>query len=112
MPGGDGTGPMGLGPMTGRGAGFCVSYETPGFTNIIPGRGNAGFGRGRGRGMGCGMGIGWRHGRRYQSTPLATQPVSYQPASELLSLKNQAKSLGEALQAINNRISELETETK
>lgn len=24
MPGGDGTGPMGLGPMTGRGSGYCV----------------------------------------------------------------------------------------
>ncbi|MCD6310782.1 MAG: DUF5320 domain-containing protein, partial [Candidatus Eremiobacteraeota bacterium] len=24
MPGGDGTGPMGMGPMTGRGMGFCA----------------------------------------------------------------------------------------
>ncbi len=43
MPGGDRTGPMGLGPMTGRAAGICAGYPTPGFANPIPG-----FGRGRG----------------------------------------------------------------
>ena len=37
MPFGDGTGPMGLGPMTGRGAGFCAGFGRPGFTNPIPG---------------------------------------------------------------------------
>jgi len=31
MPRGDGTGPMGLGPMTGRGAGFCAGFPAPGF---------------------------------------------------------------------------------
>ncbi len=44
MPGGDGTGPLGLGPMAGRGFGRCVGA----------GRG-AGWGRGRGRGAGWGM---------------------------------------------------------
>ena len=39
MPFGDGTGPMGLGPMTGRAAGYCAGYPAPGFTNPIPGRG-------------------------------------------------------------------------
>lgn len=48
MPGGDGTGPMGMGPMTGRGAGFCSGSGMPGFMN-----------RG-GRGM-HGRGRGWRH---------------------------------------------------
>lgn len=33
MPRGDGTGPMGMGPMTGRGAGYCAGYATPGFMN-------------------------------------------------------------------------------
>jgi hypothetical protein len=33
MPRGDGTGPMGMGPMTGRAAGFCAGYPTPGFMN-------------------------------------------------------------------------------
>ncbi len=47
MPRGDGTGPAGMGPMTGRGAGFCAGFRVPGFLNSSPGRG-LGFGRGRG----------------------------------------------------------------
>jgi len=38
MPGGDRTGPMGLGPMTGRAAGYCVDNNVPGFTNPFPRR--------------------------------------------------------------------------
>lgn len=38
MPFGDGTGPMGRGPMTGRGAGFCAGAGRPGFANPLPGR--------------------------------------------------------------------------
>ena len=59
MPGGDGTGPMGRGPMTGRAAGFCAEQSTPGSTT--PGYGQ-GFGRGRGRGIGRGY---WGHGRGF-----------------------------------------------
>ncbi|RLI76297.1 hypothetical protein DRP04_12770 [Archaeoglobales archaeon] len=33
MPGGDRTGPWGMGPRTGRGAGFCSGYGMPGFMN-------------------------------------------------------------------------------
>jgi len=63
MPAGDGTGPMGMGPMTGRAAGFCAGYGMPGYTNPIPGRGlGMGFGRGRGFwGGGRGGGRGWRN---------------------------------------------------
>jgi len=38
MPGGDGTGPAGLGPMTGRTAGFCAGYPVPGFANPVGAR--------------------------------------------------------------------------
>jgi hypothetical protein len=31
MPAGDRTGPMGMGPMTGRGMGYCGGYETLGW---------------------------------------------------------------------------------
>ncbi|EQB22707.1 hypothetical protein UNSWDHB_3021 [Dehalobacter sp. UNSWDHB] len=49
MPRGDGTGPQGMGSMTGRGAGFCAG-AMPGFRNT----GNArGMNKGNGRG-GCG----------------------------------------------------------
>jgi hypothetical protein len=33
MPFGDRTGPMGLGPMMGRGAGYCAGFYTPGNMN-------------------------------------------------------------------------------
>lgn len=33
MPWGDRTGPLGLGPMTGRRAGFCAGFPVPGFLN-------------------------------------------------------------------------------
>jgi len=43
MPFGDGTGPMGMGPMTGRGFGYCAGYPAPGFANPMP---SSGWGRG------------------------------------------------------------------
>jgi hypothetical protein len=43
---GNRTGPAGLGPMTGRSAGFCAGYSVPGFMNPVTGR--AGF-------YGCGV---------------------------------------------------------
>ena len=38
MPRGDRTGPAGMGPMTGRAAGYCAGYSTPGYTNPYGGR--------------------------------------------------------------------------
>ena len=35
MPFGDGTGPKGIGPITGRAAGYCTSFAGPGFANPI-----------------------------------------------------------------------------
>jgi hypothetical protein len=57
MPRGDGSGPQGFGPLTGRRAGFCAGYNMPGYAN------NVGGGFGRGRGFGGGMGMGFRRGR-------------------------------------------------
>lgn len=64
MPGGDGTGPMGRGPMSGRAAGTCAGFGMPGSANPAPGRGfGMGFGRGRGAGGRgpVGGGRGWRN---------------------------------------------------
>ncbi len=47
MPRGDGTGPMGMGAMTGRGAGYCSGNGAPGFANYS-GRLGRGLGAGRG----------------------------------------------------------------
>ncbi|HPG31328.1 MAG TPA: DUF5320 domain-containing protein, partial [bacterium] len=85
---GDGTGPAGLGQMTGRGAGFCAGFNVPGYAN--PGAGFGGrrcFGGGRGRGVafgGAGFGRGFRNaygmGRgRYAAAQYADYPV--QPES-------------------------------
>lgn len=41
MPFGDRTGPTGLGPMTGRVAGFCAGFPVPGYMNPVVSR--AGF---------------------------------------------------------------------
>ena len=47
MPRGDGTGPLGFGPMTGRGMGYCAGFPVPGY--MAP---RWGLRRGRGfRGM-------------------------------------------------------------
>lgn len=62
MPRGDGTGPWGEGPMTGRGLGFCTGFDRPGIAYPRYGRGfgwSRGFGRGRG--------FGWR----FQAAPVS-----------------------------------------
>jgi len=111
MPRGDGTGPMGMGPMTGRSAGYCAGYGVPGFMNPIPDRG---FGRGRGfwgYGRGFGRGMAWRWGCMY---PGAIPPYStaVSPHEEVEILKEQAQYFSKALDEINKRISELEEEKK
>ena len=80
MPAGDRTGPAGMGPMTGRGAGFCAGSPSPGYVNPYGGRYlNRGFGmgwgRGRGFGRGMGSGRGWGRGGGYGYS----QPYAYPP---------------------------------
>jgi hypothetical protein len=126
MPRGDGTGPAGMGPMTGRAAGFCAGYSVPGFMNPAGARGYWGRGRGGGRG--------WRHwyyatglpgwARAPMGYPAWGGPVSaYMPAAgplgptmtaeqELDALKKQAEFIQDELGQINKRIEQLETESK
>ncbi|MFC1782954.1 DUF5320 domain-containing protein [Planctomycetota bacterium] len=122
MPGGDRTGPAGLGPMTGRAVGYCAGYSAPGFHNPFPGRGFWGWGRGGGRGrhrrfyptvlLGR-----WHFGARFPAysgaepyeTPIAPTLGQEQ---ELDMLKGQAKYFEEALGGIKERIAELEAESK
>ncbi len=57
MPGFSGTGPQGVGPMTGRGMGKCNPQNSANISNpFVFGRG-MGFGRGRGFGRGFGQGM-------------------------------------------------------
>jgi hypothetical protein len=126
MPGGDGTGPAGLGPMTGRAAGYCAGYPVPGFMNPIPGRGFWGWGRGGGRGWrnrfyATGLtgwqraAVGWPAYGAPWGYPGAYGAVPYGPAGsreqELDSLKGQAEYFEDALEGIRKQIEELEAET-
>lgn len=121
MPGGDRTGPMGMGPMTGRGLGYCAGAGAPGYVNPAPGLGR-GFGGGWGwwgRGRGGG-GRGWRNWyyatglpgwARYGYAPawgygFYGQPMPETQETELL--KNQAEALKRELDAIAQRLEELE----
>lgn len=61
MPGYDGTGPNGQGPMTGRGMGYCTGAPGAGYGRGF-GRGFGWFGRGFG---GFGMRRGFRGGGRF-----------------------------------------------
>ena len=115
MPRGDRTGPAGMGPMTGRGAGFCAGYNTPGFTNSVPGRGGWGAGRGGYGGGGRGhrnmyYATGLPAWARPGSVPYAAQPYSAPMTSdqELGYLKNQAEYFQDSLENINRRIQDLE----
>ena len=115
MPGGDGTGPMGMGPMTGRQAGYCAGYSAPGYANFVPGRGRGfGFGRGWGRGRGWrpgwfGYGPSW--GYPYGMTPYYgdSNASEYTPQQEAEMLKKEAKAMQEEINSINQRIGELES---
>ncbi len=113
MPRGDGTGPMGMGPMTGRAAGYCAGYSVPGFMNPYGGRFGGGFGWGRGRGWGWGIGA-YTGGVPYGAVPYRTVPYGsyYSSEQEMQYLQNQAKFLNDQLEQIQKRISELESESK
>ena len=129
MPGGDRTGPAGLGPMTGRSAGYCAGNQVPGSASAPGGRGRGAGGRGGG-GRGGRGGRGWRN-RFYatgltgwqraaevpassepqevvapETTPGATSDALNQQALELL--KSEAKQYATGLEQIEKRIAELE----
>lgn len=125
MPAGDRTGPMGMGPMTGRGAGYCAGYDAPGYTNPWP-RMGMGWGRGWGGGWGggWGRGRGWRYGYRATGLPFWSRygyppaagapPVGYAPygapstEDEIAYLRTQAEWLRDTLESITSRLEELE----
>jgi len=117
MPRGDGTGPAGQGPMTGRGGGYCAGYDAPGYANPVPGRGfGMGFGGGWGRGWGRRnwfYATGLPRWARFGYAPAgAVLPVYAAPTAEqeLDALKKQAEWLKSQLDAISERMSKLDKE--
>jgi hypothetical protein len=117
MPRGDGTGPMGMGEMTGRGAGYCAGFRAQGSENTAPRRGlGMGFFGGRGRGrrnMFFATGLpGWmrfRGGAAPNQYPRTDQKPD--PEMETQVLQNKAKILREQLDSIENRLAEIKTAT-
>ena len=100
MPRGDGTGPMGVGPMSGRGMGFCAGFQAPGYANPAYGY-RCGGGRGRGfrnRFFATGQPFGQRFGAY----------VPYEPADQKSFLQNQATALENELKQIRDRLSKIE----
>ena len=117
MPGGNGTGPMGMGPMTGRAGGFCAGFGMPGYANA-PARRGFGVGYGRRRELrGRNAGRGFRH--MFQATGpgwmrFGEYDAPYQdpdPSLEKQMLKSQVKAMQSELDFIKKRLSEIETET-
>jgi hypothetical protein len=101
MPGGDGTGPMGRGPMSGRAAGTCAGSGMPGSANPVPGRGfGMGFGRGRGAGGRgpVGGGRGWRN------MFFATGLPGWMRFGDQQTLKTQVEGLQSELDFIKKRL--------
>lgn len=98
MPRGDRTGPRGMGRATGRGAGYCTGYGTPGYANPV----GCGFGFGRGRG----------YRRMYYGAPFRSQfgypayPETFEPAvDEKEFLKRQEEYLKGELEQVKKRLS-------
>jgi len=109
---GDGTGPQGQGPMTGRGAGYCAGYDRPGYANPVPGRG-VGFGRGW-----FGRGRGWRNWYRATGLPgwqraqmgyPAWEGWGFQPTvkEEKEMIQGEMNALKEQMKALEDRLEQL-----
>ena len=113
MPGFDGTGPMGMGQMTGGMRGWCSpyggSFVRSGFDPF--------YGRGRGRGRGY-RHMFWTTGfpGRMRSRAFGSWgdpiPMPYTREQEVGFLKNRAAALKEELDAIDNRLQNIELEEK
>ena len=111
MPGFDGTGPAGGGPMTGRGLGFCATGR--------PFRGFPVWGRWpmrRGMGYRWGGRWGWTpypYGGMQSFTPGAASPTSAMSREEELRfLKEQADEMKEQLKYVEERMRDMERETE
>jgi hypothetical protein len=122
MPGGDRTGPRGEGARTGRAAGYCSGYDSPGYMNVGVGYGGRGM-----RGRAGGFGRGYRHifyatglprwmrgGRRQWPFYADVYPEELAgPAGlkdDIGSLRREADILEERLRAVTERIKDLESD--
>jgi hypothetical protein len=106
MPAGDRTGPTGMGPMSGRGAGYCGGLAGPG----------AGRGRGRGAGGRSFGGRGWRHWFHATGLPGWMRPRAQPPleaggsdaTTEKQALQNRVEALQAEMDAIKQRLGDVD----
>jgi len=115
MPRGDRTGPRRLGSMTGRRLGYCVGYDTPGYTK------GPGMGLGRGSGFGYGRSCSWGYSAPiyapvYNPFPSGIIP-QISPENQLAMLnqekgylESEMKNMQSAIEDISKRISDFEKE--
>ncbi len=115
MPYGDGTGPEGMGPKTGKALGFCAGFNSPGFTKGVP-RGRRGRGGGRKRRRGSNTDVNPRgisrprdgrgRGITFQRSEVPERrELSEEEEAE--NLKNYAEELKKELEEVQKRIEEL-----
>jgi len=104
MPREDGTGPMGMGPMTGWGAGRCGGFTPPGFA------GRGGFARGLGRGCHRAFMAGRPGWGRYGNA--AYNGANEAGYDEKAFLRNRAELLENELSEMKKRLESLDEESK
>ena len=108
MPGFDGTGPHGQGPMTGWGRGYCA-MPLSGIRRPFFGRGFWGRGRGWRNWYRAAGTPGWtRAGCAYPAFETYPNDPELTPTQEMSMLKQDAESLKAQLEDIQNRIETLE----
>jgi len=93
MPRGDQTGPLGQGPRTGRGMGYCSGFNAPGFMN-------PGFCRGRR----FGRRFGWRNFAPIESF---SEPVKLTKEEQKKILKEELNEIEQEKKEIEKRLKEL-----
>lgn len=110
MPGGDRTGPMGLGSRTGWGAGYCSGLGAPVFMSAGFGGGFWGGGRGRRNRFYATALTGWQRAEGGRPRIGARWPWGFAITQEheLNSLKAQASYFDELLKDVRTRIDEIE----
>jgi hypothetical protein len=115
MPRGDRRGPNGMGPMTGRAAGFCSGASAPGFANMGTAGGygarmgdHRGF-RGGFHGAACGPGMGRGYGQGYGTgfQPSYSAPV-YSKETEKDYIENEVSFLKDRLKTLEGRLADMQ----
>ncbi|MBT3310569.1 MAG: DUF5320 domain-containing protein [Desulfobacterales bacterium] len=107
MPGLNGTGPMGSGPMTGGGRGRCnpANQGFAGQSSVISAGFSRGFGSGRGSRRGSGMGMRRGFGRDSFNEDASSAGIT---EDELSMFKSETSTIKVMLETINRKITELE----